>query len=308
MDDPRPDELLEECGRLYWRLNLAIAWTDGIADDRKAKTCSRSGSAAWKNARPLRDQVGTEDAVAAFFRDRARMRNPVVTAGASALTLIEYDGDRDELDRKHGLQRLPATLGWRSRRGPHFVFRTPPGIEPIKVQIDADGITVSTDGYLVCAPAWRAEYGVVYELNGSRDPVLFPAELRALLLDRGGQSWAETRRRFAEGELIPEGQRDISIFRIGVDLLREGVAPEEALDRLLEVGSEQCDPPLKAELVRKQFAGAVKFVAANPTEAERARAKARRLLHEHRTPREREHDVDAPRTAPGTKRRRALER
>jgi hypothetical protein len=96
VDDPRPDELIEQCGRLFWRVNAAIAWTDGLANDAEAKSCSRGGQAAWKAARPLREQLGTEDAAAGFFKTRARRRNPVVTGVASHLDLLEYDGDRDE--------------------------------------------------------------------------------------------------------------------------------------------------------------------------------------------------------------------
>jgi hypothetical protein len=283
-EDPRPDELLERCGRLYWQLNLAIAWTDGLANDVEAKACSRGGPGAWKAAKPLREQVATEDAAAGFFKERARKRNPAVTAHASGLDLVEYDGDRDELDRKHGIPRLPKSLGWQSRRGPHLVFTTPAGEAPVKIQIDAAGIVVISDGYLVAAPAWRAEHAVVYELNGTYEPVRIPRDLRALLLGRGGQQRAETRRRFKEGEAIPKGHRDVGIFWLAVDLLRAGVAQAEALERTLKAGREQCQPPLAPELVRKQFKGAVKFATEHPTETERARAEARRILYARRAP------------------------
>ena len=282
MDDPRPDELLERCGRLYWRVGAAVAWTDGLRDDTEAKTCSRRGAAAWKAAKPLREQVGTEDAAAGFFKERARKRNPAVTASGSGFDLVEYDGDRNRLDRELGIPRLPPTLGWRSRRGPHLVYRTPPGEAPIKVQVDPEGVTLIGDGYLVCAPAWRAEHGVVYELNGTTEPVRLPAELRLVLQEYGRETRSETRRRFAEGEPIPKGHRDIAIFWRAVDLLRDGLPQKDALERAIEINREQCQPPLSDELVRKQFRGAVKFVVEHPTETELARAEARRVLHARR--------------------------
>jgi hypothetical protein len=280
VDDPRSDELLERCGRLYWQVNAALAWTDGLRDDTEAKTCSRRGQAAWKAAKPLREQVGTEDAAAGFFKERARKRNPAVTASGSGFDLVEYDGDRNRLDRKLGVPRLPPTLGWRSRRGPHLVYRTPPGETPIKVQVDPEGVTLIGDGYLVAAPAWRAEHAVVYELNGTMEPVQLPAALRLVLQEYGRETRAETRRRFAEGEPIPKGHRDIAIFWKAVDLLRDGLTQEDALGRALEVNREQCQPPLSHELVRKQFRGAVKFVVEHPTETELARTEARRVLRE----------------------------
>jgi hypothetical protein len=281
-EDPRPDELLERCGRLYWRVNAAIAWTDGLADDAQAKTCSRGGPAAWKAARPFREQVGEEQAAGGFFKERARKRNPVVTAAASGLDLVEYDGDRDGLDREHGIPRLPTTFGWQSRRGPHMVYRAPAAEAPVKIQIAADGITVSSDGYLACAPAWRAEHDVVYELNGFQDPIRLPPDLRALLLEHGVRKRAETRRRFAEGEPIPKGDRNVGLFWFAVERLREGLAPKDVLERTLKAAREQCDPPLEQKRAREQFRGAVKFVAEHPTETERARAEARRVLHERR--------------------------
>jgi AAA domain len=282
-EDPRPDELLERCGRLYWRVNAAIAWSDGLDNDTQAKTCSRGGPGAWKSAKPFREQVATEDAAAGFFKERARKRSPAVTAVASGFDLFEYDGDRDELDRKHGISRLPETLGWQSRRGPHRVFRTPPGEAPVKIQIDDNGVTVSSDGYLIAAPAWRAEHGVVYELNGTSELVQLPHKLRALLLEQGVRKRAETRRRFAEGDEIPKGDRNIGLFWFSVDRLREGLAPKEALERTLKAAREQCKPPLESKRAREQFKGAVKFVVEHPTETERARAEARRVLHERRS-------------------------
>jgi AAA domain len=305
VNDPRRDELLEGCGRLYWRLNVAIAWTDGLANDVQAKTCSRGGSAAWKSAKPMREQVATEELAAAYFTARGRKRNPAITAAGSGLDLVEYDGDQAELDRKHEIPRLPKTLGWRSRRGPHMVFWTPPGEAPTKIQVDADGVTVISDGYLVCAPAWRAEHGVVYELNGTHEPARLPDEVRALLLKQGVRKRTETRRRFKEGEPIPQGDRNMGLFWLAVDLLRADIPPAEVLERILKAAREQCRPPLEPTRAREQFRGAAKFVAEHPTGTERARAEARRILDDRRV-----HTASGePAPRPSTrKRKRALER
>jgi hypothetical protein len=280
--DPRSDDLLERCGRLFWCVNAAVAWTDGINDDVRAKTCSRIGSAGWKAARPMRKQVPVEDGAAAYFKVRARRANPIVTASGSRWDLVEYDGDRVELDGEHGIPQLPRSLGWQSRRGPHLVFRTPPGEAPMKVQVDPEGITVWSDGYLVAAPAWRREHGVVYELNGTLEPAQLPNELRALLLALGGERRTEMRRWFANGETIPEGHREVTVFWIAVDLLREGLDETVALNRTLEVAQNRCVPPLTPKRAATQFRGAVKFVAAHPTETEKARQRARRILIERR--------------------------
>ena len=93
---------------------------------------------------------------------------------------------------------------------------------------------------------------------------------------------AETRRRFAEGEPIPEGQRDVAIFWLAVELLRDGLEPAVVLERVLEAGLTQCVPPLDDKLIRKQYRGAAKWVATHPTEQERLHREARRVLDERR--------------------------
>jgi replicative DNA helicase len=100
------------------------------------------------------------------------------------------------------------------------------------------------------------------------------AQLRAM----GESTKAETRRRFAAGDPIPEGQRHDGIFWHAVDLLQEGVEPTEALERVLGAAKTQCVPPYEDKLARKQFRGAAKFVAEHPS----SDTKARRALAEHR--------------------------
>jgi Bifunctional DNA primase/polymerase, N-terminal len=157
VDDPRSDELLEECGRVAWRLGLALAWSDGL-EGESAKSCSRVGLAAWKSAARL---PVDEDAAVAFFRTRARRRNPLVVASRSDLVLLEFDGDLTELSAKYGLWDLPGTVQVQSRRGQHLYYRPPAGRPPMKVQVDRTGVIVSEDGYVVGAGALHPS-GLVY--------------------------------------------------------------------------------------------------------------------------------------------------
>jgi hypothetical protein len=276
--DPRPDELLEECGRLLWGRNAAVAWTDGLEPDEKAKACSRSGSGAWKAARPLREHLADADQAAAFFRARARKRNPVVTASGSGWDLVEYDGDRDELNAKHGLPRLPETLGWRSRRGPHLVYQAPPGTAPVKVQVDETGITVSADGYLVAAPAWRPEHGVVYALNGTRELVPLPAEVRELLLELGEHGRDELRARIVTGARIPTGSRHDALKIEVLRLRRAGHEYEQVVRQAVIFNRERLEPPLEERDVLRHARGLLGWAAKHPTEEEQLRARARDAL------------------------------
>jgi hypothetical protein len=147
VDDPRSDEFLEECGSAGWRLGLAFAWSDGL-EGEAAKCCSRKGSAGWTNGERL---PAREDAAVAFFKTRARKRNPLVVASRSNLVLVEFDGDLAELCAKYGLWDLPGTVQVQSRRGRHLYYRPPASQPPMKVQVDQTGVIVSRDGYLVGA-------------------------------------------------------------------------------------------------------------------------------------------------------------
>jgi hypothetical protein len=79
--------------------------------------------------------------------------------------LLEVDGPLELLPR-FGVA-LPVTVTVRSARGWHFYFRPPPGSSPAKIQIDADGVIVSDDGYLVCPPALHPS-GHQYRFGESR--------------------------------------------------------------------------------------------------------------------------------------------
>jgi Bifunctional DNA primase/polymerase, N-terminal len=163
-DDHRSDEMLAEAGRTAARHGFAIAWTDGIVG-AAAKRCSRTGAAAWKNANVLED----EELAAGLFVERCRLYNPAVVASRSNLVLFEVDGPLELLERL-GIA-LPATVTVRSARGWHFYFRPEPGGSPLKVQVDAEGVLVSEDGYLVCPPALHPtghEYG--FSGNGQWQP------------------------------------------------------------------------------------------------------------------------------------------
>jgi hypothetical protein len=275
MRDERPDELLEECGRVARRLGLFLAWTDSL-EGEDAKTCSRNGSAAWKNAQSLPD---AESAAAGLFKERARARNPAVVASRSNLVLIEFDADLVELCAKFDLWALPGTVRVRSRRGDHLYYRPPAGRTPMKVQVDPSGVTVSEDGYLIAAGALHPT-GHVYDYISSNTITVLPVETHDLLRELHDEASAEFHEKIARGEPVKEGARHVVVFRAALRALRQGLSPEQALERALMANEKQCVPPYSERLVRKHWRGALSFAAAHTTEEEKAREAARRMLEE----------------------------
>lgn len=275
MDDPRSNGLLEESGRIAYRLGLALAWTDGL-EGPAAKSCSRGGAASWKRAQTL----PAGEAAAAFYLTRCRTRNPAVVASASGLVLLEADGDLGELCARYGVE-LPDTVGVRSRRGSHRYFRPPAGRPPLKVQLDETGVTVSSDGYFVAAGGLHPS-GIVYAYeNGTTAIADLPVKAYDRIAELGEQSRVEARQAFVEGTPILEGQRSESLFGLALELTRAGTTEAALLERLLGVNRAQCRPPLDEQLVRKQLDGALTWARKHPTVEEELRAQARRLLDDH---------------------------
>jgi replicative DNA helicase len=285
-DDDRPDELLERHGRLYSRLGWALAWTNGLANDADAKACTGTGSRNWKNAKPLSTDPEAADA---FFKTRARKRNPTIPGVANGLMLVEYDGEngetRAELNAKHKLPPLPATLTACSRRGDHLYLRPPPGRPPIKVQVSLDAVTSASDGYLVAPPAWRAKYDFVYSFADEDAGVAeCPLEVYDKLIADVGESTRERAlRTFESSEPIPKGDRDMAIFWAATTFFQRGESVQAVLERMRELNRTRCVPPLEEKLVRKQVNGAAKWAAAHPTVSDELRVKARQILEDRRT-------------------------
>jgi hypothetical protein len=303
VDDLRPHELLEEAARAAWRLRLALAWSDGLTGE-KAKACTRSGRAAWKHAEPLNVNEG---AAVGYFITAARKRNPAVVASRSGLLLVEADLDVDDsaypsLDEvKAGVGalmrrlklRFPSTVIVRSRRGLHFYLKPPAGAAAAKVQLaeDGDSVTWVTDGYVIGVPGLYGLAGVTYEYVRGGEIATLPAEIYERLVELGGESRAESRRAFKAGEPIPTGERRETVFGLALERARDDVPRGLIVEELLEMNAHQCRPPLSARQVEQQIDGAITWARRHPTEAERTRAEARRILNGR-------HDYPSPKTAP----------
>lgn len=276
--DPRSEELLEETARHAHRLKLGLSWTDGLVGEA-AKRCSRTGCAAWKAAARLPED---DEAAVAYFKTRARVRNPVVVASASNLVLVECDGPDALLD-KYGI-RLPETVTVASKRGRHRYLRPPPGRKPLKVQISEDGVAVSTDGYLVGAGAVHSSGHHVYRYDGGTDEVAeLPVETYNLIVRLGEQTREHEHRAFVVGDgVIPVGRRRDTIFHRALERIRQGVDLADILEELQQVNATQCPPghSLDPAQVAEQVHGAVKWARTHPTDQEILRAEARRILDE----------------------------
>jgi AAA domain/Bifunctional DNA primase/polymerase, N-terminal/Primase C terminal 1 (PriCT-1) len=269
-DDGRPNELLEEGGRIACWLGVAVAWASGLGG-AKAKMASDKGSGAWKRAAPL----SGEDFAAGLFKERCRTRNPVVTAVASNAVLVGVDGAESLLSELGVV--LPPTVTARSRRGLHRYYRPDEGCKPGKIQIGEDGVVHSDDGYL-CMPPSLHESGVIYQYVVNGSITTLPAETHAVLLKLAGETTARIETAFEAGEKVPENFRNNFVFHRALDMAHAGLTEAEILPSMLAVGRDRCAPPLDEAAVKKQVASAVKRARVKPSAQKKVKVELERDL------------------------------
>lgn len=180
---------------------------------------------------------------------------------ASLTTLIEEHGDE-------WLQTTQARTGG---GGHHIIFAFPQGSN---IRNSAgrlgEGIDVRGEGgYIIVAPSLHAS-GRRYEWLNDLKPAQLPEWLLKLLTGEKqasqGASTQKTQPRANSGAsigaVIPEGERNVSLFKIASSLRGKGAEYDEIESELLRINMERCSPPLPDDEVRK-IAGSAAKLAAN---------------------------------------------
>jgi hypothetical protein len=145
----------------------------------------------------------------------------------------------------------------------------------MKVQVDASGVIVSDDGYLIGAGALHPT-GHVYAYEHTGPIVELPIETYNHLLALGRQGQADTRERIAAGERVGEGQRHEALKVHVLQLIRSGLEPGRLLGEALAFNRDTLGPPtLDEKEVARQVRGLVGWAARHPSEEERATGMAR---------------------------------
>lgn len=153
-----------------------------------------------------------------------------------------------DADEAEGLASLEALnlpdLSWRSRtgRGLHD-FRKHPGV-PIHNRAGLrPGLDVRGDGGFVIVPPSVHASGRRYEwIHDPTDTPLAPLPPALLALLREPPSNGGPAK--ASAEIIPEGQRQETLYRLARAMLARGLSPEAMTAALLEENRTRCRPPL----------------------------------------------------------------
>jgi len=177
----------------------------------------------------------------------------MATGEASDLIVVDVDpkhggiASLEELERKHG--KLPTTLTVRTPSGGfHLYFRYVEGITNSPGGLP-EGIDVRGEGGYVLVPP---SVGYSWE---DRSPVAdAPDWLLELIRERKPTEAGGKRRScgsIPDGEPIPEGQRNTTLFFLALDLKDSGKSRPELTADLLAVNEARCLPPLPEAEVEK---------------------------------------------------------
>jgi len=183
-----------------------------------------------------------------------------IDTGKSGLVVVDIDpasGGEDSLQSLEGeYDLLPTTVMVSTGGGGyHYYFKKPEGVE-IKNSASkvAPGIDIRGQGGYVVAPPSVHESGRKYEwINppGDYEPADLPEWLYRLVVEQKGKTEGESTSGQSEGsnilgqeDVIPEGRRNDSLFRIGCKLREYGMSEQEILPSLQGVNKTRCSPPL----------------------------------------------------------------
>ncbi len=247
--------LLEQHGRAYGELHLAITFTESNVGDTQAKRVRRKG---WPATRPLADP----DNGAATLRVSGPTKNPAVVLGASGLLGIDIDGPAGvKLLRELQPGPLPRTITVETAHGYHLWYRRPDGVTGIaKIELGPEGLEVAKEGYLVCPPAvhpGKPELGIapghVYRfVDGlapwDLEPVVLPMRHLEPFLAREKQARAE---QITSTGPITAGGRHRHLRRIAGAMRRVGATETSITAALLAENETRCSPPKPDRIVRE---------------------------------------------------------
>ncbi len=234
-------ELLERHGRAYGELRLAVAFTVGLTGERAKE------SRFWQS-NP--HKLSTPDEGAAILAGRGFDKNPVVSLRAANVVGVDVDGPAGRLlVRKLLPGGFPATVTVQSGRadgGIHLWFRPPVGCRTHKIEFSAEGLKVSSDGYLVAPPAIHGETEQLYRFVDGHAPWEIPlATLPPLILTslKDQRRAIHEEKRADDRSPLGPGDRHEHLLRVGCAMRRAGAREESIRAALLVENEIRCNPP-----------------------------------------------------------------
>lgn len=188
----------------------------------------------------------------------------------SGLLVVDIDGATNpwphEEHRKADLSDAPAAMT--PKGGRHYVFRSPAGMtfKDSQGKLAEKVDTRSNGGYIVAWPSTIKDGSYSWiegcELDIPRERLPEPP---AWLIDAApkagttGGSSGKTKAASADGNQIPDGQRNGTLMNLAGVMRRKGMSQREIEAALMVVNADRCNPPLDEREVCIVARNAAKF-------------------------------------------------
>jgi len=192
--------------------------------------------------------------------DEAKIRNwwamwpnaniGIVTGDASGIVVLDVDLDKFGEKSLEYLEEenyfLPETLqSVTGSGGSHYMFAQPQVSIKNSASSIGQGLDMRGDGGYIVAPPSRHKSGNRYEWKNDCDLATMPDWLLQLATETS-QSSGE----FVNGECIPEGQRNVTLFSLACSVRSRGLDEPEIFALLQAVNNHRCDPCLPESEVK----------------------------------------------------------
>jgi hypothetical protein len=236
----------------------------GICDCRDGAKCKSPGKHP-RTYTGLKEATTDVKSILKWFRQTPDANVGGLTGEASGLLVVDVDpksgGDLSltDLIEAYGDEWLDTLKVRTGSGGFHFFFEYPKGLDLRNTAGKiAPGIDTRANGGYVVLPSSKHVSGNRYELLDDARPLPLPAWLLERLTATKTQQPSkvinfQAKERSVSGSVIPDGQRNDALFRIGCALWGKGEAEHlpDLHAQMLEVNARRCSPPLDDSEVAK---------------------------------------------------------
>ncbi len=244
----------------------------GVCDCRDGAKCKSPGKHP-RTYTGLKEATTDSKTILKWFRQNPDANVGGLTGEASGILVVDVDpksgGDLSltDLIEAYGDEWLDTLKVRTGSGGFHFFFEYPKGLDLRNTAGKiAPGIDTRANGGYVVLPSSKHVSGNRYELLDDARPRPLPAWLLERLTATKTQPPTkvinfQAKERRSSGGVIPDGQRNDALFRIGCALWGKGEAEHlpDLHEQMLEVNARRCSPPLDDSEVAKLAAN----IAAN---------------------------------------------
>ena len=215
----------------------------------------------------LKDATNLETVIRSWWKQAPSANIGVVTGRSSGIVVLDLDsratGDESlaALEAVHGA--LPQTLESRTGGGGRHLVFAHPGTPITNKAAIAKGLDLRGDGgYFVAPPSVHAS-GRQYEWVDPECPIALFPEWVGNEPQKGARPYHEPLKTAAVLEGVPEGQRDVMLFRTACKL-RGADVPFDMAQRLISEAAANCEPPFSQDLARRKVEEAYKRYLPRP--------------------------------------------